>query len=94
MVTSVQSIRELLSVQAALSHAEVLQLLKVARDQLLFSAFQGEAVTYIEIRNRRVQVADPEKLLARIERLIPQYESLVQARAGRSARNYAVIRKA
>lgn len=58
---------------ACLKDAEMLQFYKLIRDQIAFSIHQQEAITYLEIRNRRVQVSDPLKLLEFVELMIKRY---------------------
>lgn len=66
-----------------LSDSQILQLYKLARDQLIFAIHNAEAVTYLEIRNRRVQVSDPRALLELLEqKLIPMYSEAVSAASG------------
>ena len=74
-----------------LSDAQILQLYKLTREQLVFAMHNSEAVTQLEIRNRRVQVSDPKELLEAIERRIVYYSRLVSVAGGGSQRTVAQI---
>ena len=78
--------------QDPLSDEQFLQLLKLTRDQITVAMFNSEAITYLEIRNRRVQVSDPKDCLEKIDRLIRVYEQRVDAAtSGRSSRTVAKL---
>ena len=72
-----------------LSDSQRLQLYKLTRDQLVFAMHNSEAVTYLEVRSRRLQVSDPKDLLQVIEERIAHYSRLVAAASGRSNRTVA-----
>jgi hypothetical protein len=77
-----------------LSDAQTLQLYKLARDQIAFSIHNSDAVTYLEIRNRRVQLSDPKDTLEFIENtMIPRYEAKVAQARGTSARNKVAFKR-
>lgn len=92
-ITSPETIRATLQ-QGNLSDSEYLTLLKQARDQITWSIDIGEPITYLEIRQRRVQLSDPRGLLDLIvNKLIPKYEQKVGRQQGRSKRNHVVLMK-
>lgn len=74
-----------------LSDSQVLQLYKLTRDQLVFAMHNSEAVTQLEIRNRRVQMSDPKELLEAIEERITYYFRLVSIAGGGSQRAVAQL---
>jgi len=90
--TSIHTMREFLT-QGSLGNSEFMDFLKQARDQVMWSIANGEALTYLEIRQRRVQMSDPVRLLEMIERLLDKYKIIAGRDAGRSQRNHVVLRK-
>jgi len=88
-MTPTDDILAILAGQPPLTAAEYLHLLRVARDQLVLAVAEGRSITYVEIRNRRVQFVDPQRMLRQIEVLIKRYEGIVARQSGRTSRNYA-----
>ena len=76
-----------------LTDAQILRLYTLTRDQLVFAMHNSEAVTELEIRNRRVQVSDPKQLLEAIEERIAFYTRQISAAAGNPQRTVAQLKR-
>ena len=76
-----------------LSDSDRLRFLQGIRDKLWLAVAQGEAITYLEVRNRRVQMSDPVKVLQLIVKAIKDLvDAVTGASAGRSNRNRVMLR--
>lgn len=71
------------------SAEQTLDLYRKVRDQILGAAYTEHGTIRIIIRNREHTVSDPEKLLARLEKLISFYEEKVALKTSGASRNYA-----